>query len=180
MGWRSLLSSIPVVIFSVMEQRYREFLIREWQPSDRPAVSDLVRTVLAEYGLGFEPEATDRDAIQVEDAYWKTGGAFWVIEREGQIVGSGGYHPSHRGEHAVELRKMFILADHRGKGLGRWLLQALERSAVEKGFGEMWLETASVLKDAIRLYERNGYQPSTGVETQRCDRIYYKVLKPAS
>jgi putative acetyltransferase len=157
---------------------YRDFLIRDWQPGDRHSVGALVKTVLAEYGMGFEPEGTDQDAIQVEDAYWKTGGTFWVVEHQGAIVGSGGYHPCHRAEKAVELRKMFILPDCRRQGLGRFLLTELEKSAAANGFKEMWLETATVLKEAVILYERSGYQPSTGVETQRCDRIYYKRLTP--
>lgn len=159
-----------------MEQRYRDFLIRDWQPSDRQPVSEVVRTVLAEYGLGFEPDKTDRDAIHVEDTYWYTGGEFWVAEHQNHVIGSGGYHPSHRAPNAVELRKMFILPDFRRRGLGRFMLNELEQSAASKGFTEMWLETASVLKEAIGLYEQCGYQPSTGVETRRCDRIYYKAL----
>ncbi|MEB3209856.1 MAG: GNAT family N-acetyltransferase, partial [Leptolyngbyaceae bacterium] len=118
--------------------------------------------------------------IQVEDAYWKTGGVFWVVEHQDVIVGSGGYHPSHRAEKVVELRKMFILPEFRRQGVGRFLLTELEKSAAAQGFTEMWLETATVLKEAICLYEKFGYQPSTGVETQRCDRVYYKRLSSST
>lgn len=59
-----------------MRSEYRNFVIRDWQPSDRILVSELIRSVLAEYELGWEPEATDRDALQVESAYWATGGEF--------------------------------------------------------------------------------------------------------
>ncbi|MEM9451300.1 MAG: GNAT family N-acetyltransferase [Cyanobacteria bacterium P01_E01_bin.6] len=159
-----------------MKQQYREFLVRDWQPGDRQPVSSLVQTVLAEYGMSFEPDSSDRDAVQIEDAYWNTGGEFWVADYQGTVIGSGGYYPSHRAANAVELRKMFILPEFRRQGLGRFLLSELEQSAATKGFTEMWLETATVLKEAIGLYERYGYQPSTGVETQRCDRIYYKFL----
>ncbi|MEL6327204.1 MAG: GNAT family N-acetyltransferase, partial [Cyanobacteria bacterium J06626_23] len=42
----------------------------------------------------------------------------------------------------------------------------------------LWLETATVLDRAVALYEKSGYQPATGVETTRCDRVYYKRLSP--
>jgi putative acetyltransferase len=159
---------------------YQDFVIRGWQPGDRQAVADLVRIVLAEYGMTFEPDQTDRDAIQVEEAYWQTGGEFWVVEKAGAIVGSGGFHPIKRGKNGVELRKMFLLPDVRGVGLGRFLLQHLEQSALQKGFQQMWLETATVLKEAVQLYERNGYHPPMGDDAkgcvQRCDRIYVKTL----
>ena len=63
---------------------------------------------------GFEPEDNDWDVVQVETAYWQTGGEFWVVEDNDQIVGSGGYHPCDRTLpiedtiKSTELRKMFF------------------------------------------------------------------------
>lgn len=41
---------------------------------------------------------------------------------------------------------------------------------------EYGLETASVLKEAVQLYETSGYRPAEGVETARWGRIYPKSL----
>ncbi|NJR65236.1 MAG: GNAT family N-acetyltransferase [Leptolyngbyaceae cyanobacterium CRU_2_3] len=155
---------------------YRDFLIRDWQPSDRLTAATLIHSVLEEYGLAGEPVGADRDVLQVEESYWATGGKFWVVERQGQIVGTGGYYPIERGNNAVEIRKMYLLPDVRGQGLGRYLLTALEEAIASQGFTQIWIETASVLKQAVKLYESQGYQPSTCVETARCDRVYVKLL----
>lgn len=159
-----------------MQAYYRDFLIRDWQPSDRQTAAVLIQSVLSEYGLGGEPEGADRDVWQVEEAYWATGGEFWVVEQQGRLVGTAGYYPIARGQNAVEIRKMYLLPAVRGQGLGRHLLQALEAAIAAKGFQQIWIETASVLKEAVQLYERSGYQPSTGVETARCDRVYVKPV----
>lgn len=163
-------------------QTYRDFVIRDWQPSDRETAAALITQVLTEYGLAScglaaEPGGADWDVLHVEAAYWATGGAFWIIEQQGQTVGTGGYYPIERGRKAVEIRKMYLLPAARGQGLGRYLLQALEQSIAAKGFEQIWIETASVLKAAVRLYESSGYQPSQGVETARCDRVYVKKLR---
>ncbi len=159
-----------------MKQLYRDYLIRDWQPSDRQTAADLISTVLAEYGLQWEPEGTDGDAVAVETAYWQTGGEFWVIERHNQLVGTGGYYPVSRGDQAVEIRKMYLLPSVRSQGLGRFLLQTLESAIRAQGYQQIWVETASVLTAAIALYENMGYQLTTGVETPRCDRLYFKTL----
>jgi putative acetyltransferase len=159
-----------------MKATYRDFLIRNWQPNDRQAAAALIAAVLAEYNLCSEPNGADQDALYVEDAYWSKGGEFWVVEREGQLVGTAGYYPILRSENAVEIRKMYLLPEARGQGLGRFLLQTLEARIKKKGFEQIWIETASVLKEAVQLYERSGYQPGTGVETARCDRVYFKRL----
>ncbi len=177
-----------------MKNYYRDFLIRNWEERDcaertpygvRTPAAEIIRSVLSEYGLGWEPEGADRDVLQVEEYYLATGGEFWVIEYQNQLVGTGAYYPITRGEKAVEIRKMYLLPSVRGLGLGKYLLQQLEaaiaRSALPKaiaarGFQQIWIETASVLTEAVKLYESNGYQKATGVETARCDRVYVKVL----
>jgi putative acetyltransferase len=159
-----------------MNGRYRDFLIREWEDRDRVLAAEIIGSVLADYGLSWEPLGADRDVLEVEQFYQATGGEFWVIEQEGQLVGTGAYYPVARGEHAVEIRKMYFVPEVRGQGLGRFLLKELERAIVNRGFDQIWIETASVLKEAVKLYESSGYQSATGVETERCDLVYVKHL----
>ncbi len=163
-----------------MQMLFRGFLIRDWAVGDRTPAANVIKTVLAEYGLGWEVncgDCSDQDAVEVEKYYWQAGGEFWVIEQAGQIVGTGGYHPISRGRNAVEIRKMYLLPEARGLGLGRFLLAQLEQAAAQRGFEEAWVETATVLKEAVILYEKNGYVPESGVETVRCDRVYRKLIR---
>lgn len=158
---------------------YRDLLIRDWEKRDRTPAAAIIRSVLAEYGLGWEPEGADRDVLDVEEFYQATSGAFWVIETQECLVGTGGYYPVSRGRNAAEIRKMYLLPEVRGQGLGRFLLQKLEQAIAAQGFQAIWIETASVLVEAVKLYESSGYQAATGVETERCDRVYVKFLQPA-
>ncbi|NJM96403.1 MAG: GNAT family N-acetyltransferase [Phormidesmis sp. RL_2_1] len=162
-----------------MRQQFKDFLIRDWSVGDRTAAADVVKTVLVEYDLSWEVDCggcSDQDVVDVEKYYWEAGGEFWVIERSGQIVGTGGYYPITRGNRAVEVRKMYLLPDARGYGLGRFLLTQLEQAATDKGFKEVWVETATALSAAVKLYEKNGYRPMSGITTERCDKVYCKSL----
>ncbi len=159
-----------------MREFYQDFLIRNWEVGDRTRAAAVISYVLSEYGLGWEPNGADRDVLQVEEFYLAVGGEFWVIEHQSQIVGTGAYYPVNRGQKAVEIRKMYLLSSVRGLGLGKYLLQQLEAAIASRGFQQIWIETASVLVEAVKLYESNGYQPATGVETTRCDRVYFKSI----
>lgn len=159
-----------------MKSFYQQFLIRDWQEKDRNFAAAVIRDVLQEYGLPWQPKSADRDVLAIENAYWQQGGEFWVVEQGSNIVGTAAYYPITRGEKAVEIRKMYLLPDVRGLGLGKYLLQQLETTITTQGFKEIWIETASVLTEATKLYENNGYQPATGIETDRCDLIYVKRL----
>ncbi|MEM9808055.1 MAG: GNAT family N-acetyltransferase [Cyanobacteria bacterium P01_D01_bin.56] len=159
-----------------MRTPFKSFLIRDWQPADRDTAAALIGQVLTEYGLGWEPEGADIDVVQVETHYQN--GEFWVVEQAGTVVGTAAYHPIDRGEQAVEIRKMYLLPEARGQGLGRFLLGQLEGAIAANGFKEIWLETATVLKEAVAMYESSGYLPATEVETSRCDRAYKKRVSP--
>jgi putative acetyltransferase len=160
-----------------MKILFKNYLIRDWQGSDRIAAAEVIHQVLTEYGLGWEPDGADRDVLEVETYYFKMGGEFWIVEHDGQIVGTGAYYPIRRGEQAAEIRKMYLLSSVRGQGLGSFLLGQLEDAIAARGYRQIWIETASVLKEAVQLYEQNGYIPATGVETSRCDCVYVKNIQ---
>lgn len=159
-----------------MYQTYKHFIIRSWQEFDRIPAQKIISQVLAEYGLPWDETNADQDVVKVEEFYQQTGGEFWVVEAKDKLVGTAAYYPIVRGNNAVEIRKMYLLPEVRGKGLGTFLLQKLEDIIRAKNYQEIWIETASVLSEAVKLYETNGYQPATGVETPRCDRVYVKQL----
>ncbi|MFI5377702.1 MAG: GNAT family N-acetyltransferase [Tepidisphaerales bacterium] len=148
------------------------YRIRTATNADSPAVKALIFGVLREYGLKPDPESTDADLDDLEGHYARRGGDFSVLEDgNGRIIGTVGIQPREPG--VCELRKMYLDGAYRGRGLGRRLLDHGLAEAGRLGFRRVVLETASVLKEAIRLYERYGfrrYQPEHLVP--RCDQAY--------
>ena len=60
-------------------------------------------------------------------------------------------------EGTVEVKRMFVLPGHRGKGLSRQVLNELEKWAKETGHTHTILETGLKQPAAISLYESSGY-----------------------
>jgi DNA-binding MarR family transcriptional regulator/GNAT superfamily N-acetyltransferase len=58
----------------------------------------------------------------------------------------------------AELKRMWVAPQARGLGLGRRLLQELERHAREAGVTVLHLETNRNLTEAIQMYQHSGYQ----------------------
>ena len=68
---------------------------------------------------------------------------------------------------------MYLHRDYRGKGHGKRLLEHALAEGRRLGFKRVTLETASVLKEAIRLYEAYGFQPCRPTHLScRCDQAY--------
>ncbi len=59
---------------------------------------------------------------------------------------------------AVEIKRMFVLSNYRGHGIGLAILEALELWAAELSFSECVLETGHTNPEAKALYKKCGYQ----------------------
>lgn len=158
-----------------MIMMFRDYQIAPATPGDGEAMQALIFSVLQEYGLRPDCAGGDADVLDVERCYRQLGGEFYAVRRADRLVGTMGVLPV--APDACELRKMYLLPVARGVGLGRQLLLLAEAFARDNGYRWLQLETASVLKEAIALYERNGFQLQCGEpHVGRCDRIYRKAI----
>ena len=75
---------------------------------------------------------------------------------------------------AMEVKRMYVQAGKRGKGVASQLLHELEKWAAELGYQKCVLETGKRQQDAIALYLKAGYQvienygQYVGVENSVC------------
>ena len=150
--------------------------IRDAVPGDESAVQKMVFSVLREYGLIPDPDGPDADLKDLQAFYINRAGTFRIVTDDaGYIVGCGGLLPAANGD--VELRKMYLLPQVRGRGLGRRLLEDLIATARAQGHARMVLDTASLLKEAIGLYRSRGFQPYENPDrVRRCDQSLFLDL----
>ena len=82
----------------------------------------------------------------------------------------------------AEIKRMFVLAAHRGHGFARAVLADLEAAAARGGRRRMVLETGARQPEAIGLYAGAGYAPMAPFGTYRDAegaRYYSKSLPGA-
>jgi len=58
----------------------------------------------------------------------------------------------------MEVKRMYVPPQHRGKGIATKILSALEQWAKELSYKKCVLETGKRQPEAIELYKKNGYQ----------------------
>ncbi len=99
------------------------------------------------FSAGFDPTA----ALPTDAS------TFVVARRDGRLLGCGALKAS-AGE-AVEIKRMWVAPDARGRGIGRLLLDALEARATAAGYRRARLDSNGALSEAIALYAGRGYVP---------------------
>lgn len=79
-----------------------------------------------------------------------------VLYEDGKAVSCGAIKESMPG--SMEVKRMYTLPSHRGKGLAGKVLAALEKWAAGMGYPKCILETGKKQPEAIALYLKSGYQ----------------------
>jgi pimeloyl-ACP methyl ester carboxylesterase/GNAT superfamily N-acetyltransferase len=85
-------------------------------------------------------------------------GAFVVAWDASTPVGCGAVRLLDDGR--AEIKRMFVLPSHRGRGISRLVVRALEDRAVELGVTTLCLETGTRQAEAIGLYTSMGFEPA--------------------
>jgi len=108
-------------------------------------------------------------------------GVFLVVREEGRAVACGGVC-RFDGTRA-ELKRMYVVPDARGRGLGRLLLVELEAEARRLGYAGIVLETGDRQPEALGLYASAGYEriPCYGIyATRSLSLCFEKALVPGT
>jgi putative acetyltransferase len=98
----------------------------------------------------------------------------FVIAREADAaVGCAALRPM--SADIAEVKRMYVRAEARRKGVARQLMSTLEQIARDTGFREIWLETGLPQVAAIELYEQLGYTtiPPYGEYKDEPDSVCY-------
>lgn len=78
-----------------------------------------------------------------------------VCFAENEAIGCGAF--KEYDNETVEVKRMFVKPEHRGKSVATMVLQELEEWAAEIHYTKTILETGKKQPEAIELYLKNGY-----------------------
>jgi putative acetyltransferase len=125
--------------------------------------------------MEFDAVDTDADVLDVEANYNNSGGRFWVLtDLRGTIVGTVGI--AKLSSDVCELRKMYLLPEWRGRGLGKHMLGEAIAFARSSGFEMIHLDTHTQMLTAIGLYRAHGFVERAGIVCDRCDLAFELTL----
>lgn len=156
--------------------------IRPIAPADDTAIASIIREVMTSLGASGAGFAIhDAEVSGMSAAYASPGHAYFVIEEDGRVLGGAGIAPlAGTGDGTCELRKMYFLAEARGRGAGRALLERCLSEAKTLGYQRCYLETLTGMDAAQALYRKLGFEPLTcgrgATGHHGCDRFYQRAL----
>jgi len=151
-------------------------------PQQNDQICKIIKAVGEEFGAigeGFGP--SDPEVLAMSEYYTLESQSLYLVASvDGKIVGGCGIAPFNGSLDTCELKKLFLLPQGRGLGLGRQMSEQCLQFATQQGFQQCYLDTLSVMTSAITLYEKLGFshleKPMAGTEHNGCDVWMIKSL----
>lgn len=129
---------------------------------DHPDVAVLVAELQADYAVRYG----GGDVSVLQPLEFRPPGGLVLLGRLSLQAGGGppvamaGFRRHAAGQQAAEIKRMYVRAPWRGRGLAREMLARLESEALAAGYRHMVLFTGARQPEALALYEAEGYRPT--------------------
>ena len=97
-----------------------------------------------------------RDLDNFQQEYIENGGTFLVLCEDGRIIGTGALR--RLDDTTGEIKRVWLLPEHHGQGLGYQIMTHLLDAACEKGYTRVRLETSPAYQQrAFAFYRKLGF-----------------------
>lgn len=167
-----LLSEKSLYTRVIEEKKIREsstIEILDYLPEHHKAFQELNEEWITTY---FKLEEADRKALDnPKDYILDKGGKILVAVENKTILGVCSLLKMQDNKYDYELAKMAVSTKARGKGIGYLLGKSIVEKAKELNASYLYLESNTILKPAISLYEKLGFKKISGHYTpyERCN-----------
>ena len=167
-----LLQERSLLIRVIEEKKIRESLtieVLDYLPEHHTAFQELNEEWITKY---FKLEDADRKALDNPKSYiLESGGKILVAVQGKTILGVCALLKMQDDTYDYELAKMAVSPKAQGKGIGYLLGKSIIETARELKASNIYLESNTILKPAISLYEKLGFKKIVGHHTpyERCN-----------
>jgi len=135
---------------------------RVYEPKDSSGVKKLILSILQKEYPFDQAAYKDTDIQDISGIYGGKGNSFFVIEENGEIVGTVGVKRDSGA--SVLLRRLFVGESSRGKGCGTLLLKTAVDFCKDAKYKEIIFRATDRMMSAIKLCKKHGFNKKESLE----------------
>jgi putative acetyltransferase len=138
------------------------YTLRSFEKSDAKGVRDLILTILINEYPFDKSVYSDSDLDKIGEVYGGKRESFFVVEEDGEIVGTAGVKQESVDE--ALLRRLFVDLKHRKRGYGSALIRNAIVFCRDSGYKRIYFRCTDRMADAMHLCSKNGFREVESLE----------------
>ena len=115
----------------------------------------LINAYASSLGLDLSFQNFEYELDNLETEYASPAGAFFLAMDDGRFVGCAGLRRFSQG--TGEIKRLYLVPQARGRGIGRMLAQAVIGAGRDLGYTRLLLDTLPSMQEAQALYRSLGF-----------------------
>lgn len=141
---------------------FMSHILRPFKKEDTEGVKELILTILTKEYPFDRSAYSDSDLERIDEVYGGKNDSFFVVEEDGEIVGTVGVKEETSDDALV--RRLFVDLKHRRHGYGTELLQKAMDFCKSRGYKRMYFRCTDRMADAMRLCIKHGFKETEVLE----------------
>lgn len=148
------------------------YVIKKFENKYNEEVNQFIISIFVnEFGFDKAREELEK---QNNYEYIKNGGNFWIaLNEEENIIGTIALRK--HSEKEVEIKKLYVREDYRGKGLSEELYNKAKEDSTNNNFNRIFLGTYDKLERAINFYLKKGFSPIDELYNAETGARYFEL-----
>lgn len=155
--------------FEITKKEQAGIRMVTYDPSLKRGVFDFTDKCFTELGKKFEPQGRHYFYNNIPEAFE----VFYCLVDRGDVIGTVALKKID--ERTVELKALYLHKEYRGQGLGSLLMSVSVNEAKTRGFKRIMLDSMLKYEDALRLYEKFGFEKIDRYNDNQMADVFMKM-----
>jgi len=148
--------------------------LKVYDQTMQTAVEKCFTTCVETLGWEYEPNGRHSDILNIENAYE----CFWCLFEDGELIGMIAVRCIDKENNVAEMKRLYILPQHQGKGYGDLLFKhALDYTRMQ-GYSIVRADTRYDRHSSRHLMEKHGFKPIESYNENEFAELYFELKLP--
>ncbi|MCL2057718.1 MAG: GNAT family N-acetyltransferase [Oscillospiraceae bacterium] len=149
-------------------------IIKAYTPSMQPAIEACFKACLDALGWEYEPDGRHSDIVNIEEAYMRHG-CFWCLYEDDNLVGMSAARCIDAENKIVELKRLYVLPSHQGKGYGDQMFQNALEYVKGQGYRTAMVDTRHDRSASLHLIEKYGFKQAERYNDNDYAELFFEL-----
>ena len=148
--------------------------IKIYDPSMQPALETCFKACVEALGWEYQPYGRHSDMVNIEDTYLHHG-CFWCLFEGSNLIGMTAARCIDSDNNVAELKRLYILPKHQGKGYGCMLFKYALDYVTERGYRIVRVDTRHDRAASLHLIEKHRFRRVERYNDNEFAELYFEL-----
>ena len=149
-------------------------IIKTYEPSMQQMLEACFKACVETLGWEYQPDGRHSDMVNIEDTYMRHG-CFWCLYEDDALIGMAAMRCIDSDNNVAELKRLYVLPEHQGKGYGELLFEFAINYTKEQRYKTVRVDTRHDRKASLHLIDKYHFRRTERYNENEFAELYFEL-----